>query len=97
MHGTVTKSVLACAFIPLVKAGKDPALSGSYRAIAGSSLLLKLFELVWGDNLHSNQLQFGFKRQCSTSQATWMVHEVLQHYPRQAASRWPWCWTAPKH
>ena len=30
LHGTVTKSVLACAFIPLVKAGKDPALSGSY-------------------------------------------------------------------
>ena len=44
LHGTVTRSVLACAFIPLMKAGKAPALSGSYRAIAGSSLLLKLFE-----------------------------------------------------
>ena len=57
LHGTITKSVLACAFIPRVKAGKDPALSGSYRAIAGSSLLLKLFErcivLIWGDQLHS--------------------------------------------
>ena len=74
LHGTVTKSVLACAFIPLVKAGKDPGLSGSYRAIAGSSLLLKLFErcilLVWGDKLHSDQLQFGFKQRCSTGQAT---------------------------
>ena len=89
LHGTVTRSVLACAFIPLVKAGKDPALSGSYRAIAGSSLLLKLFErcilIIWGDKLHSDQLQFGFKRQCSTGQATWLVQEVLQHYLRQGS------------
>ena len=89
LHGTVTKSVLACAFIPLVKAGKDPALSGSYRAIAGSSLLLKLFErcilLIWGDQLHSDQLQFGFKRRCSTGQATWLVQEVLQHYLREGS------------
>ena len=88
-HGTVTKSVLACAFIPLVKAGKDPALSGSYRAIAGSSLLLKLFErcilLVWGDQLYSDQLQFGFKRRCSTGQATWLVQEVLHHYLREGS------------
>ena len=51
MDGIVTKLVLACEFIPIVKAGKEPTLSGSYRAIAGSSLLLKLFErrilLVW--------------------------------------------------
>jgi hypothetical protein len=39
-HGTVTRSVLVCAFIPLLKAGKDPVNSDSYRAIAGSSLIL---------------------------------------------------------
>ena len=53
IHGTVTKSILSCAFIPLLKSSlKDPAKTDSYRAIAGSSLLLKLFEqcvlLVWG-------------------------------------------------
>ena len=89
LHGTVTKTVLACAFIPLVKGSKDPALSGSYRAIAGSSLLLKLFErcvlLIWGDQLQTDTLQFGFKRRCSTSQATWLVQEVLQHYLRQGS------------
>ena len=52
-HGTVTPSVLACAFIPLLKNSlKDPALNDSYRAIVGSSLLLKIFErcilIVWG-------------------------------------------------
>ena len=51
-HGNMTKSVLACTIIPLVKYSKNLAQSGSYRAIAGSSLLLKLFELcvilIWG-------------------------------------------------
>ena len=65
-HGTVTKSVLACAFIPLVKGSKNPAFTDSYRAIAGSSLFLKLFErcvlLIWGDQLQSDSLQFGFKK-----------------------------------
>ena len=84
MHGTVTKSVLSCAFIPLLKGQKDPSKSDSYRAIASSSLLLKLFELcvlqVWGDRLHSDTVQFGFKRGCGTSSATWLVQEVLQHF-----------------
>ena len=53
LHGTVTLSLLACAFLPLLKSSlKDPADTGSYRAIAGSSLILKLFEklllLIWG-------------------------------------------------
>ena len=56
-HGTVTQTVLSYAFVPLVKGQKDPGKTDSYRAIASSSLLLKLFELcilkVWGDQLHS--------------------------------------------
>ena len=41
LHGTVTLSLLACAFLPLLKSSlKDPADTGSYRAIAGSSLIL---------------------------------------------------------
>ena len=89
VHGTVTKSVLTCAFIPLLKGSKDPSNTDSYRAIAGSSLILKLFErcvlLIWGDKLHSDSLQFGFKRKCSTGTATWLVQEVMQHYLRQGS------------
>ena len=86
-HGTVTLSVLACAFIPLLKNSlKDPALTDSYRAIAGSALLLKLFEscilLVWGDRLHSDTLQFGFKKGCGTSTATWLVQKLPQQFLR---------------
>ena len=89
LHGTVTKTVLACTFIPLVKESKDPALSGSYRTIAGSTLLLKLIDhyilFIWGDQLQSDSLQFGFKRRCSTGQVTWLVQDVLQHYLRQGS------------
>jgi hypothetical protein len=87
-HGTVTRSILSCAFIPLLKSSlKDPASTDSYRAIAGSSLILKCFEqcvlLIWGDHLHTDSLQFGFKKHCSTGTATWLVQETLQHYLRQ--------------
>ena len=43
-HGTVTPSLLACLFLPLLKSSlKDPSDPDSYRAIAGSSLILKIF------------------------------------------------------
>ena len=62
-HGTVTKSFLACAFLPLVKGLKEPSLTANYRAVAGSSLVLKLLDYVildiWGDQLASDSLQFG--------------------------------------
>ena len=64
VHGDVTSQLLSCAFLPLFKGGlKDPAKTDSYRAIAGSSQLLKLFDntvlLVWGHLLASDSLQFG--------------------------------------
>ena len=65
-HGKITRSLLACSFLPLVKSSlKDPNISSSYRAIAGSSLILKVFEIVvillWGDRFSSDSLQFGYK------------------------------------
>ena len=67
VHGTITKETLACAFMPLFKGGlKDPSKFDSYRAIAGASQILKLFEYVvlelWGDCLQTDSLQFGFKK-----------------------------------
>ena len=45
-HGRIQSSILSCAFIPLIKSSlKDPESTDSYRAIAGSSLFLKTFEL----------------------------------------------------
>ena len=89
VHGSITSSLLACCFLPLLKGSKDPADIGSYRAIAGSSLILKLFEnlilLVWGHLLCSDSLQFGFKPKTSTTQCTWLVSEVVQHFLRQGS------------
>ena len=88
-HGAITKTVIACALIPLLKGNKNPDESDSYRAIASSTIILKIFEkcilLVWGDAFHSDSLQFGFKRNCSTSTASWLANEVLQHYLRQGS------------
>ena len=68
---------------------KNPADTGSYRAIAGSSLILKLFEkvllLVWGSLLGTDSLQFGFKPETSTTQCTWLVQEVIGHYLRHGS------------
>ena len=65
VHGSITDQVLSCAFLPLFKGGfKNPDKFDSYRAIASSSLVLKLFEYVllilWGDQLSTDSLQFGF-------------------------------------
>ena len=84
IHGNITSCVLACSFLPLLKSAlKDPADTGSYRAIAGSSLILKLFEkvvlMLWGHHLGSDSLQFGFKAGTSTTQCTWLVSKVVQH------------------
>ena len=90
LHGTVSMSLLACVFLPLLKSSlKDPADPGSYRAIAGSSLLLKLFEkvvlLLWGHLLATDSLQFGYKPGTSTTQCTWLVQEVVGHYLRNGS------------
>ena len=55
-------------------------------AIAGSSLILEVFEkviiLLWGHLLPSDSLQFRFKAKTSTTQCTWMVTEVVQRLLR---------------
>ena len=47
VHGSITLSILACSFMPLLKSKrKNPTKFDSYRAVAGASQLLKLFEYV---------------------------------------------------
>ena len=84
-HGTITLSILSCSFMPLLKsARKDPTQFDSWRAVAGASQLLKLFEYVilniWGGHLESDSLQFGFKSGTGTDQCTWLLLSVAEHY-----------------
>ena len=88
IHGTVSRNLLSCAFLPLLKNSlKNPAEVNSYRAIAGSSLLLKLFDqvilILWGDLMASDPLQFGYKAGYSTSQCSWFVMEVASYFVRR--------------
>ena len=63
---------------------KNPAKTDSYRAIAGSSQLLKLLDnvilLFWRHLLTSDSLQFGYKCGTSTTQCSWLVTEVADYY-----------------
>ena len=91
MHGTMTPEILYCSFTPLFKGGlKNPELFDSYRAIAGASQLLKLFEyvilIIWGDILQTDSMQFGFKPGTSTTQCTWLVNEVTNYFMRRGTA-----------
>ena len=88
VHGTVTLSILSCAFLPLFKGGqKKPDQFTSYRAIAGASQLLKLWDYVvlelWGGSLSTDSMQFGFKKKTSTAHCSWLVMEVCGHFLRR--------------
>ena len=90
VHGTITVSILACSFMPLLKsARKDATKFDSWRAVAGASQLLKLFEYVllniWGHHLESDTLQFGFKPGTGTDQCTWLIHAVAEHCIHQGS------------
>ena len=88
VHGTVTFTLFASAFLPLLKNSlKNPADVSSYRAIAGSSLILKLFDqvvlILWGHLLKSDPLQFGYKPGYSTTQCSWFVMETASYFIRK--------------
>ena len=91
VHGSVAQIILSCAFLPLYKGGfKNPEKFDSYRAIAGGSQILKLFEYVvlalWGCHLETDSMQFGFKSGVSTTQCTWVVHEVTNYFMRRGSA-----------
>ena len=87
-HGTVSINLLSCAFLPLLKSSlKNPSDINAYRAIAGSSLILKLFDqvvlMLWGHYMLSDSLQFGYKQGFSTTQCSWLVMEVASYFLRK--------------
>ena len=91
IHGTVSRHLLACAFMPLIKSHlKNPAETKSYRAIAGSATVLMLFERVvlvlWGEKLASGSLQMGYKRNSSTAQCSYLVSETVAYFLREGTN-----------
>ena len=64
----------------------DLTSSDNYRAIAKSSLILKLFDwivlLTQGEKLSSDELQFGYQKLSGTVMCTWTAANVIGHFNR---------------
>ena len=72
MHGFIPVFLLVCSLVPLVKDNLgDITSSDNYRAMAISSLLLKIFDwvilLLFSENFKTHELQFGFQEKASTT------------------------------
>ena len=79
-------SVLALSLLPLIKGLKSPSSTDNYRLIAGTSLVLKIFEnvilIIWGVGVQNDDLQFGFREKVGSSQCTWLIQETINYYLR---------------
>ena len=91
IHGSVPNLLLMCSLVPIIKDKLgEKNNSDNYRAIAISSLLLKIFDhvilLLFKANLKACDMQFGFLENNSTSMCTWIVTEVISYYVRNQSS-----------
>ena len=89
VHGTIPLAILVCAFMPLLKPRKNQEKFDSWRAIAGSSQLLKVFEYcildIWGGCLESDTLQFGYKVGTASDQCTWLLHSTAEYFAQRGS------------
>ena len=82
-HGYVSSAVRNCVLQPLLKSGKDPCKSDSYRPIALAPTLSKVFErciLIIYSVFFTPPLQFGFKKSYSTTICSGLIKNVISHY-----------------
>ena len=67
----------------------DVCDSKNYRAIALSSLLLKIFDhcilILFENEMKCDPLQYGFEKVSSTVQCTWTVMEATSYFLRQGS------------
>ena len=84
-HGTTINDMLLGIMSPIPKGKRcNDSNSENYRAITIGSLVGKIFDWVIllknSDVLYSDDLQFGFKKDLSTTLCTAMVVETVAHY-----------------
>ena len=84
IHGTAAEGLLEGSMTPIPKSQAMTRLSDKYRAITLSSLIGKIFDLIilrkQKQSLMSDDLQFGFKEQSSTTLCTNMLLETANHF-----------------
>ena len=86
-HGHVSSFLLISSMIPLIKDKfGDRTSSKNYRSIAIGSLICKLIDIIiidlYGDVFQTDELQFGFQSESSTSMCTWLAIETISYYNR---------------
>ena len=83
-HGYVPSAIRNCVLQPLLKPGKDPCKSDSYRPITLAPTLSKVFErcilIIYNSAFFTSPLQFGFKKGYSTTLCSGLINNVISHY-----------------
>ena len=83
-HGHIPASLRDCVLQPVLKPGKDPCNSDSYRPIALAPTLSKVFEwcllLLDCDAFSTSPLQFGFKEGFSSDLCTGLLKNIIARY-----------------
>ena len=68
----------------------DITSSDNYRSISISNLILKVFDYVildiHGDKLTTDELQFGYQDNISTSMCTWLVVGTIEYFQRHGSN-----------
>ena len=83
-HGFLPPQIIDCLLVPVPKPGKNLSHSDSYRPIALASSLSKILEwcilIQYASHLDSCNLQFGFKKDLSTTLCTGVLKQVVSKY-----------------
>ena len=86
-HSFVPREMLVSTLVPITKSKRKSLCdSENYRSIALSSIVGKVLDKVFlADHatvLMTSDLQFGFKRKHATTQCTFVLQQVIDHYTR---------------
>ena len=83
IHGFSPSDIIGSTMIPLPKM-KGTVNSENFRAITLSNVILKHFEVIvlnkYQSNLLTSDMQFGFKKNSSTTSCTFVVQEVISYF-----------------
>ena len=87
IHGHISLYLLLSTLVLIVKNKlTSQNVSKNYRAIALSSLLLKVLDWIilclYGDSLSFHDLQFAYQENCSTTMCTWGAIETVGFFLR---------------
>ena len=85
IHGYMPNSILTATLKPIVKDKLgDKCSSSNYRAIGGSSLILKLLDIIililFESSFKLCENQFGFQKNSSTTLCSWTVKETINYF-----------------